>query len=124
MTKQRNELFGVLSRILVYVIVMSLCERAYVDSRSQAWRMIPAAIILGLLLAGVARKMTFHHLAFQSIRRCRGAKYCFCFHYLLWPRQIYGTELCYATHHSIQCGTSLPCYVSGLLRKSCFAAIC
>lgn len=66
MGKKKSELFGVLSRILVYVIVMNFFESVYADQSGQAWRVIPAAIILGLLLAGVARSNDFHTLGFTS----------------------------------------------------------
>ncbi|MDD3339783.1 MAG: hypothetical protein PHS82_13110 [Lachnospiraceae bacterium] len=66
MEKKKSELFGVISRILVYVIVMSLFESIYADHSGQAWRVIPAAIILGLLLAGMARSNDFSALGFTS----------------------------------------------------------
>lgn len=64
MGKKKSELFGVLSRIFVYVIVMSLFESIYADYSGQAWRAIPTAIILGLLLAGMARRNEFSTLGF------------------------------------------------------------
>lgn len=66
MEKKKSEMFGVLSRIIVYVIVMSLFESIYADHSGQAWRVIPAAIILGLLLAGMARNNDFSTLGFTS----------------------------------------------------------
>lgn len=66
MGKKKSELFGVLSRILVYVIVMSIFESIYADCSGQAWRVLPAAIILGLLLAGMARSNDFSTLGFTS----------------------------------------------------------
>lgn len=64
MENKKSELFGVLSRILVYVIVMSLFESIYADHSGQAWRSIPTAIILGLLLASMARRNSFSTLGF------------------------------------------------------------
>src|SRR5574344_516534 len=66
MEKKKSELFGVLSRIIVYVIVMSLFESIYADHSEQGWRVIPTAILLGLLLAGMARSNDFSTLGFTS----------------------------------------------------------
>jgi membrane protease YdiL (CAAX protease family) len=64
MTKKKTELFGVLGRIFVYVVVMSLFESVNADRSGQAWRVIPAALILGLLLAGMAQEHDFAALGF------------------------------------------------------------
>jgi len=66
MENKKSGLFGVLSRIVVYVIVMSLFESIYANNSGQAWRVIPAAILLGLLLAGMAKSNDFSTLGFTS----------------------------------------------------------
>ena len=64
--KKRAELFGVLTRIVVYVVVMSLCESANAGSGGQGWRVLPAAILLGLFLAVIAKQNDFFSLGIAA----------------------------------------------------------
>ncbi|MCH3972995.1 MAG: CPBP family intramembrane metalloprotease [Oscillospiraceae bacterium] len=64
MERKKSELFGVLGRILAYVIVISVFESIYASRGGQAWRIIPSAVILGLLLAGMAKGRDFERLGF------------------------------------------------------------
>lgn len=65
---KRKELYGVLARILIYVIVMSRIETVCSNQPSnialQIWRLIPAAVILVALLWGIARAKDFERLGF------------------------------------------------------------
>ena len=65
---KRKELYGVLARILIYVIVMSnietVCSNQPSNLALQIWRLIPAAVILVALLLGIARAKDFERLGF------------------------------------------------------------
>lgn len=62
MGRKRTELFGVLGKIFVYVIVMSLFESTHGDDVEQGWRVLVAGLLLGLLLAGMAKQNDFGRL--------------------------------------------------------------
>ena len=66
MGNKKAELFGVLARIFIYVLVMSNIETICGEQPSslslQIWRTIPAAIFLAALLFGIARRHDFERL--------------------------------------------------------------
>ncbi|MCI2046862.1 MAG: CPBP family intramembrane metalloprotease [Faecalibacterium sp.] len=64
MKTKRRELAGVLARIFTYIVVMSLFESTHGDDAAQGWRLLAAAMLLGLLLAGIAKEQDFGRLRF------------------------------------------------------------
>lgn len=54
--ENKRELRITLIQIIIYVVVMSVCENIFADSESQGWRVIPAALILAELIFSMARE--------------------------------------------------------------------
>lgn len=54
--ENKRELRKTLIQIVIYVVVMSVCENIFADSESQGWRVIPAAVILAELIFSMARE--------------------------------------------------------------------
>lgn len=54
--ENKKELRKTLIQIILYVVVMSVCENIFADSGSQGWRVIPAAVILAELIFSMARE--------------------------------------------------------------------
>lgn len=64
--EKRKELAGVLIRILVYVIVMRVFEDVNDGNNTQGWRMMITAILLGLLLIGMAKENDYSRLGLTT----------------------------------------------------------
>ncbi|MDO4555285.1 MAG: CPBP family intramembrane metalloprotease [Lachnospiraceae bacterium] len=70
MKNKKTELFGVLIKIFIYVLIMSKVETIFSEHSSnltlQIWRTVPVAILLAALLFGIAKGHDFERLGFLS----------------------------------------------------------